>query len=357
MRSTMSRLLLAAAGVAAISFAPSREAAAQSFRREGRIVGRETRREGRADARAYGNYGNYGYNNGYNGYGYNNYGPGGYYGPGNYGPAGYGPGYAGGGYARGGYGGPGGYAGAGFASPGYGLPGSGGLGYGGLGYGGMGYGGMGYGGMGYGGRGYGGQGYGNAGGYGPGAYGGQGYGAGPAYGNNFANNNPPPAPRQRGYLGVTMSETPDGIVRVKNVRPGSPAQEAGLRPGDEILAINDREVYSYRDVTRMIGRHDPGDVVKIDVDRNGQDRNIEVELGEQNGQMAGNFGGQSQGPMFNEPYGGQQFGGGPGYGPNYGGPVNEGPGYGNSARPRTARQATRQRNQSLDPNLYEQNGY
>lgn len=311
MRSTMSRSFLVAAGLAALSFGPPREATAQSFRREGRIVGREMRQEGRADARAFGNYGNYGYNN----YGYNNYGPSGYYGPGSYGPGGYGPG----GYAPAGYGA--GYGG-GYGRGGYG-PGGAGLGA----YGGPGY--NNYGAVGPGG--YGGPGYGGAG------YGAPGYGANPAYGN-FANNNPPPAPRERAYLGVTMSETPDGIVRVKNVRPDSPAEEAGLRPGDEILAINEREVYSSRDVTRMIGRHHPGDVVQIDVDRNGSDRNLEVVLGEPNGQMqAGNFGGPGEGPMVNGPYGN--------------------PAYGNVAQPRTARQAVRQRNQSLDPNLYQQNGY
>lgn len=340
MRRTVSRVFVVVAGVVAVclSFGSTRPAEAQSFRRQGRIAGREMRQEGRADARAFGNTGNYGYNNyGYNNYGYNNYGPGGYYGPG-YGP-GYASGYAGGGYPRGGYG-MGGYGMGGFGGPGYAGPG-----------------------------------YGNYGGYGRGANAGAGawgqQGMAPGYGNNFANN-PPPAPRERAYLGVTMSETPDGIVRVKNVRPESPAAEAGLRPGDEILAINDREVYSYRDVTRMIGRHKPGDVVQIDIERNGTDRNVEVELGEPNAQMAGNYGGAGQGPVFNEPYGGQQYGGpaygNPAYGnqgygnqsfgnPAYGGPLNEGPAYGNPARPRTARQATRQRNQSLDPNLYEQNGY
>lgn len=320
MFSTVSRLMIAAVAFVALAFGSSRDAAAQSFRRQGRIAGREMRSEGRWDARNYGNYGNYGYNN---------YGPGGYYGQGNYGPGGYGPAY-GGGYARGGYYGPGAAYGAGGYGPGgYGLGG---------GYGAGGF---------------------NNGGYGRGAYEGPanyGMTGGPAAGNNYANN-PPPAPRQRGYLGVTMSETPDGIVRVSSVRPDSPAQEAGLRPGDEIMAINDREVYSYRDVTRMIARHNPGDTVQLDIDRNGRDRNIEVVLGEQNGPMqAGNFG-PAQGPMNNEPYGGPAYGG-----PAYGGPANGAPGYGGPAyggpaQPRTARQAVRQRNQAIDPNLYDGGAY
>lgn len=313
----VSRLMVAAAASVVLTFGSSREAAAQSFRRQGRIAGREMRSEGRWDARNYGNYGNYGYNS---------YGPGGSYGQGSYGPGGYGPGYGPGygGYARGGYYGPGAaYGPGGYGPAGYGLGG---------GYRAGGF---------------------NKGGYG-GAYGGPanyGMTGGPAAGNNYANN-PPPAPRQRGYLGVTMSETPDGMVRVTNVRPDSPAEEAGLRPGDEIMAINDREVYSYRDVTRMIARHSPGETVQLDIDRNGRDRNVEVVLGEQNGAMqAGNYG-PAQGPMNNEPYGGPAYGG-----PAYGGPAYGRPGYGGPAQPRTARQAVRQRNQALDPNLYDGGAY
>lgn len=311
MCSTLSRFLIVAAGVTALWLGSTRDAGAQSFRRQGRIDSREMRQEGRWDARNFGNYGNSGYGN----YGYNNYGPGGYYGPGYYGAGGgYGPGFGGGGFAGGGYYGPGNY----YAPSG--------------GYAG----------------GYGGPGYYNNGGYGRGFA--QQGAAGP-YEGQFANDNPPPAPRPRGYLGVTMSETPDGIVRISGVRPESPAEEAGLRPGDEILAINDREVYSYRDVTRMIARHNPGDTVQLDIDRNGRDRNVEVVLGEQNGSMqAGNFG-PTRGPM-NQPYGGPGYGG-----PAYGGPASAGPAYGGANRPMTARRATRQRNQAIDPNLYNGNPY
>lgn len=232
-----------------------------------------------------------------------NYGTGYSYGTGyNYGPSGYGRYNAG-------------YGGYGYGGPGFYGPGYGGMGYG-TGYGGMGYGaGYGaYGGPGYGGGYYGGQGY----------AGGPGYNAGgPAYGGASAT----PARGPRTYLGITMSETPDGVVRVSGVRPGSPAEEAGFRPGDVLLSIDDRELYTAGDVSQIVARHTPGDTVKFAIDRNGHNDNIEAVLGEQEQVAAGRMSGP----------------------PTYGQPGNFGTG------PMSPMQARRAPNQPINPNLYYEN--
>ncbi|HEV3029348.1 MAG TPA: trypsin-like peptidase domain-containing protein, partial [Planctomycetota bacterium] len=53
----------------------------------------------------------------------------------------------------------------------------------------------------------------------------------------------PVRPKGSGYLGAYVEETKDGI-KVMDVRPASPADEAGLQVGDVILAVNDRKINS-----------------------------------------------------------------------------------------------------------------
>lgn len=132
-------------------------------------------------------------------------------------------------------------------------------------------------------------------GYGPGYASGPGYYAGPNYAR-------PPYPRQRAYLGITMSETPDGVVRISGVRTNSPAAEAGLRVGDVILAIDGREIFASQDVTRLVGRHVPGDAVALDIDRNGRNDRVEALLTGQTGQfVAGAPAGSGFVPDYIEP--------------------------------------------------------
>src|SRR5215469_13637742 len=85
------------------------------------------------------------------------------------------------------------------------------------------------------------------------AYGGGGYYRGPVYGSGYRRSTAYAA-APRAYLGITMSETADGVVRVSGIRPNSPADEAGLRPGDVLLAMDGRDIYSAQDVTRMVAR-------------------------------------------------------------------------------------------------------
>lgn len=70
-------------------------------------------------------------------------------------------------------------------------------------------------------------------------------------------------------LGVTLADEADGTVSVSGVMPNSPAAEAGVRPGDRILAINEYLISNSRDVIYLVGSQTPGKKIIIRVNRGG----------------------------------------------------------------------------------------
>lgn len=82
----------------------------------------------------------------------------------------------------------------------------------------------------------------------------------------------------RAFLGVTLDQNQRGGVRVSNIYPNSPAQQAGLRAGDEIVAIDDDDVQSNQDVMQLLSQKDPDDEVAIEVERNGRQRTLHATL-------------------------------------------------------------------------------
>lgn len=96
---------------------------------------------------------------------------------------------------------------------------------------------------------------------------------------------PPPAgqPAQRGY-GAWLGSVPDFTpvergVRLSGVSPGSPAESAGLRPGDVIVGFDDDEVADLQGLTDALRARKPGDVVQVHLVRDGEALQIEVTLG------------------------------------------------------------------------------
>jgi serine protease Do len=93
-----------------------------------------------------------------------------------------------------------------------------------------------------------------------------------------------------GWLGVQMSDisieqaTSLGIFPVKgvvvsSVLPGQPAARGGVQKQDIILSVNDTQVDSPRDVTRMIGGLEAGKVVQLTILRKGKTVQLSVPLG------------------------------------------------------------------------------
>ena len=79
------------------------------------------------------------------------------------------------------------------------------------------------------------------------------------------------------WLGVTIRDTDDGVL-VDEVVPGSPADEAGLRPGDIIEAVDGEPVESAEMLVDLIASYAPGDTVVITIVYQGQEREFEATL-------------------------------------------------------------------------------
>lgn len=74
-------------------------------------------------------------------------------------------------------------------------------------------------------------------------------------------------------------ETSQGVY-VGEVEPGSGAAEAGIREGDVIRQIDGITVRRMADLTGYINSKRPDDVVEVKLFRNGDEREVKVELGE-----------------------------------------------------------------------------
>jgi len=95
----------------------------------------------------------------------------------------------------------------------------------------------------------------------------------------------------RGWLGVQVQPVDREIAAsiglrdakgaiVASVTPGSPAARAGLQQGDVILTFNGQPVEDSRALTQRVGEASVGRDARLDVQRDGQRRVVNVRLGE-----------------------------------------------------------------------------
>ena len=81
-------------------------------------------------------------------------------------------------------------------------------------------------------------------------------------------------------IGVTLDTTyTDGGSRISEVNPGGPAEAAGLRNGDIITALADRETNDSTELVVAIRDFAPGDTVSVTFLRGGQSRTVDLVLG------------------------------------------------------------------------------
>jgi serine protease Do len=94
---------------------------------------------------------------------------------------------------------------------------------------------------------------------------------------------------QRGYLGLMIRNVDGDLAKEKDldvtegvyvdsIAANSAAGDAGVKTGDVILAINDMKTNMSGELLEIIGRHRPGDKVKVTVDRNGKKMDYDVIL-------------------------------------------------------------------------------
>lgn len=87
-----------------------------------------------------------------------------------------------------------------------------------------------------------------------------------------------PTPR-RVILGIaTQDATGTTGAQVINVVTGTPADQAGLKTGDVITAVDSTPVTSAAQLAQAIRAHQPGDQVTLTITRNGASSQVTVKL-------------------------------------------------------------------------------
>lgn len=94
---------------------------------------------------------------------------------------------------------------------------------------------------------------------------------------------------QRGLLGIEIADVNALIaesfnlpvnqgVLVNGVRQQSAAQEAGIKPGDVIVAIDEHIVNSVSELQEWVARNRPGEQIKVTFIRNGKEQEVNAKL-------------------------------------------------------------------------------
>ena len=90
---------------------------------------------------------------------------------------------------------------------------------------------------------------------------------------------------ERAYLGVSTGAAPDGGAQVGEATADGPASRAGIQTGDVIIEVDGDRVQDPDDVAQAIEDNKPGDKVEVTVQRGGDERTIEVTLGQRPEQL------------------------------------------------------------------------
>jgi len=94
----------------------------------------------------------------------------------------------------------------------------------------------------------------------------------------------------RGWLGIEVTRVNSEVISANKLDPGNgvvvtqvtisgPAYRAGLRPGDIVVAINERAVGDGHAGMNLIGNTRPGDTVTIEAIRDGERKKFTVTVG------------------------------------------------------------------------------
>jgi len=95
---------------------------------------------------------------------------------------------------------------------------------------------------------------------------------------------------ERGYIGATIQNFTSEMAEaqgmgdqrgaiIADLAPGGPSQRAGLTAGDVIVSINGHAVKTSSELTREVAKAHPGDVLQLDIIRDGKRRTLDVRSG------------------------------------------------------------------------------
>ena len=95
---------------------------------------------------------------------------------------------------------------------------------------------------------------------------------------------------ERGWLGVTIQQVDEEIASglgfdgdtgalVASILPASPADIAGVQPGDVIVAIDGEDINHLKELTRKVAAVKPDEKVELEVWRNGERKTLDVSVG------------------------------------------------------------------------------
>jgi S1-C subfamily serine protease len=94
----------------------------------------------------------------------------------------------------------------------------------------------------------------------------------------------PPERAPRPYLGIQAEPPADKSDRtgvlVHGATPGSPADKAGIKSGDEIIKVDDRNVKDFDDLINMLENHKAGDKLNLLIRRDRKEQKLTATLGE-----------------------------------------------------------------------------
>jgi putative serine protease PepD len=88
----------------------------------------------------------------------------------------------------------------------------------------------------------------------------------------------------RAFLGVRVSSIVGGGVLVAGVTAGGPAAEAGIKPGELIVAVDNKQTPTADVLVEVLAKLKPGQRVPVKIlERSGKTRSVQVTLGELHG--------------------------------------------------------------------------
>lgn len=85
----------------------------------------------------------------------------------------------------------------------------------------------------------------------------------------------------RGYIGVEPRDTPEGTGSlIAGVLRNGPADQAGIRPGDIVVAVNDKPVRNVTEFMQLVAAIAPGSKAVFRLSRSGQSTDVSVQVAE-----------------------------------------------------------------------------